>query len=792
MSLNRGALLAIAAAGLLIAHPSPATEPSHPQLLDYQDLQEWAFTASPTELGPEGLHWQVDVGDWHLDQGRLWLQRPTPSGQRTGFVFEGRGHYQIEVPDPVELRQLRRFTGEPELEGLSGTFEALVVRGTSLPPIDGLSKPPASVRFTTHSLAKQRHQHWLALRAFDVDARVIAALSGTADAYLRVDMKTREYGWLTFDFDARRAEEIVVEWFNSDFSVVERWLSIDRQEDRQSDGRPTSEPRPRLDIRHISIDADLTHFAKESQRGAARIRPVDARIEATLDFEPLAEGARSLQLYLHPWAKIESIRDDAGQELAWIRDHLGKRSSAIRNRVYDDSLVVLLDRPLQRGVKQSLIVLYELELSGYAPGRSWYPSATYPGTGLFDLHTANLTVHQRPNFATESMGTVVREETADGIRTTEWQLREPIKMLTLVFAKKHFEESFSTAGATQVVAFSSLGGFITRGRVRQLGEDAVRILDYYEELFAVPADTEELILGLVPASHGQAFQGLIHIGDYSTLTDRVAERELFRAHEIAHLWWGHQVGWHGYRDQWLSEGFSQYSAMMFVEANLANGEKYFDEMLESFSNELSGSIKSGFSQFSQPGVSLLNKRAADRVGPVGFGRRCIVGEAPTAYRSQTYKRGALALHSLRMLLRARTGSDDAFIAILREFLTRFQNASPSTTDFQAVVESHAGSDWSWFFDTWIYRAEIPTYVWRDRVSPGSEGFMLDLEVETRGVDAGATMEIPIRVELEDGSEQTLLALVDEPAETFRFALPSRPTRVVFNPDHAVLARVKKR
>ena len=107
---------------------------------------------------------------------------------------------------------------------------------------------------------------------------------------------------------------------------------------------------------------------------------------------------------------------------------------------------------------------------------------------------------------------------------------------------------------------------------------------------------------------------LIHIGDFSTISDRVAEREMFRAHEVAHLWWGHLVGWHSYRDQWLSEGFAEYTAMLFVQARVEKGEQFFQEMLQAFSDELTGSIKSDFSQFSRTGFSLLNKRAGGRVG----------------------------------------------------------------------------------------------------------------------------------------------------------------------------------
>ena len=155
-------------------------------------------------------------------------------------------------------------------------------------------------------------------------------------------------------------------------------------------------------------------------------------------------------------------------------------------------------------------------------------------------------------------------------------------------AKNYHEQPFETPESMTVTAFSSLGGFISRSRVRELGEDSVRVLGFLKDLLGTPAGVTELTVSLIPSTHGQAFDGLIHIGDLSTVSDRVAERELFRAHEIAHLWWGHLVGWHSYRDQWLSEGFAEYSAMLFVEENVDKGQKFFDEMLQAFSDELTG------------------------------------------------------------------------------------------------------------------------------------------------------------------------------------------------------------
>jgi len=35
-------------------------------------------------------------------------------------------------------------------------------------------------------------------------------------------------------------------------------------------------------------------------------------------------------------------------------------------------------------------------------------------------------------------------------------------------------------------------------------------------------------------------------------------------HEVAHQWWGHEVGFCSYRDQWMSEAFADMSASQFI------------------------------------------------------------------------------------------------------------------------------------------------------------------------------------------------------------------------------------
>ena len=58
-------------------------------------------------------------------------------------------------------------------------------------------------------------------------------------------------------------------------------------------------------------------------------------------------------------------------------------------------------------------------------------------------------------------------------------------------------------------------------------------------------------------------------------TDQQGEDEVFRAHEVAHQWWGVGVDFTSYHDQWLSEGFSDFSGLWYLQTVRKDNDKYF-------------------------------------------------------------------------------------------------------------------------------------------------------------------------------------------------------------------------
>lgn len=770
--------LAIALTG-----PAAVSRADAPTRADYERLAAHRFDA-PQPLPDGGLRWAVDVAEWSLESGTTRLQEPI-AGAVGGLWFEGRGSLHLPVPDASELRQLRRLAGDPQLVALDTTFDRMLLRTAGGPPTARLPEPAAGG--TPIAEVEERHDHYFRMRILDVDARVLSALAVPGSLYWQADIRTPDHGWLTFTYDSQQREELSVEVFDPRHSFVESWLSLDRTADRGPDGRPAGAPDPLFDVEHVAVAARLIEPSRDDSEW------LQADFDVRLDLV-LLKDLSALPMTLRHRAEVSEVRDEQGRRLEFVRDHIGARSNAIDKEVYDDVLLVLLPELRRVGSRISVRVIYELDMPKYASGRSWYPGRSDSG-GLHDRHTARLELTTDHRHRVQAMGRRIEERTEGKLETSVWQLDEPAKMVTFALQKRNYTKELEFAGLPRVITVGDLSSglrILNEQRVDAVAGDIVNSVNYLQDLLASPLPYEHFYAALIPAGHGQAFSGFLHLSELTAAFDTAAIVECFRAHEVAHQWWGHIVGWDSYRDQWLSEGFAEYTALMFAQASVDGGDKVFQEAITAYSREIRGSIESTFSSFARPGYSLLSARGAARMGPIAQGWRAAVAEAPTAYQTLAYYKGALVLHMLRTTLRHMTKSDQAFVDVLRDFVRAHQGGLATTGDFHAAVERRVPADWSWFFDQWVYGTEIPTYLWSHEVERAADGALLRITVEQRDVSPGFRMMVPVRVDLGGGRVGELVVFVDEPIETFEFELPARPRSVELNPGDAVIANVRKR
>ena len=768
---------------LAVAFPVHAADPKQLEA-DYHAMQKWRFSAQAIPLTTP-VTITRDVATFTLQSGSVRPMEPLSSGRVTGLVFEGEGRFAMTVPDRTELVQLRRFMEQPNLTSFDERVTELVLRvsdDTIEKLFPGVGKPP----FETNALAEKRHNSWLIDLRSDTDARIVAAMANPGALQMTAAFRSPGSEWLTWDYDSSRREEIQLIRVNPIYPEV--WLSIDRAEDRDAAGRPGErDPRPAR-LEHIDVDADLSKLRFLAERaGRTQQLMLNGHYAVDETVVPLADGVTALRFDLSDEAHDVAASDDSGP-LVVLRDHLGARTSQIENKVYDGTMTLLFPQPLKRGEAHHVRFTYVLETANYGLGNTWYP--TVSGSGIDDWTTGRLKLKVAKRNQVRAMGTKQSEtETADG-KVSVWVIDSPAKMITFSTAERFEEVPLEVPDVPKVISFGTVSGFGQNARVRNAGADVANSLGFFQFLLDDKLGVPQIYVTSIAGGHGQAFDGFLHLSDF-TYEEHPGASELFRAHEVAHEWFGHKIGWKSYRDQWLSESFAEYLAMMFVEATVKGGPKYYDEIITSYDGVVQGNYAGGFSKFARPWLVERNSSLRARLGPIATGYRAGTKEVPYGYLVQAYHKGPLVLHMLRMMLRAKTHKDDLFVKILRDFVKEYSGKSASTADFQRIVERDAPGDWRYFFDAWVYGAEIPTYTWHYKVEPSAAGARLTMTVKRSDAGNDFVMVALVRVEFDGGRAGTFFIPLNQTETNVTRDLPAVPRSVIFAPDHSLLAKIRR-
>jgi aminopeptidase N len=165
-------------------------------------------------------------------------------------------------------------------------------------------------------------------------------------------------------------------------------------------------------------------------------------------------------------------------------------------------------------------------------------------------------------------------------------------------------------------------------------------------------------------------QGLATFGSNHMEQGWKAQRLI--AHELAHQWFGNSLTLRAWRDIWLHEGFACYSEWLWSE--FSGGRPAASHAREHW-NRLAHLPQDLV--LTDPGPDLM-------------------------FDDRVYKRGALALHSLRL-----AAGDAMFFELVRSWATVNAHRTVTTGDFVAHVQLQAGHPLARHLDPWLFEKPLP-------------------------------------------------------------------------------------
>ncbi len=756
------------------ASPPQGAEPGYEQV--FEELRKLAPRADRVALVREVVL-RRDAAEFRLQEGTLYLLTPV-SGRTVGAAFVGKGSLSFTPPLAVERASLWRVLGDSALdEPISAAV--FVFADSTLADLERqVTFGPGQVESAVLGRVGDALDFLVDGRERWVDVALMTALlNGDATAYFAGYIKRSRGEDLMVKVDPHEVEEVLLlrrgKLVGQKVQTVTQFQRVGDLRDNLT----TADERPDpLQLETYRIEATIADN-------------FDFSATATIRLTARRDGIRWARFVLFHELDVDSVIDETAAPAEFFR---AKRSSA---------LWVRLDSALSRGETRSIRVTYHGDLIAWGslmerflpsranPVRQVLPPALdrwlfikatgtwFPRYGSWQAADMELTFHTPTKYRFASIGRLVEARVEESVRTTKWVTEAPTQVASFNIGEfDEFEIADPRIPPVTVHMNKEAHRYLDQLFLRQLdpqeqvATDVANSLAFFTTVFG-PPPFRRYYATEIPYLHGQAFPGLIHLSWWTfQSTEEKGWEEIFRAHEMAHQWWGIGVEPATDRDAWLSEGFAMFAGLWYMQMILRDNEKYFKQLKE-WREAIHG--------------------ARDKAPPVGLGVRALEYD-PEHYGLIVYRKGAWVLHMLRnLMLNLRTMNEDAFTAMMQEFYTSYRGRRATITDFEQVVERHMDLPMEWFFRQWVYGTAVPTYTLSWRADQRSDGeYLLQVRVRQEGVPEDFIMPVPLVMVFADSGRALVRVNVRGPVTEAKLRARAKPARLELNPFESVLAEVK--
>jgi hypothetical protein len=757
-----------------------------------------------------------DTATFQFQKGTLTLLSPV-NGTVTGAIFIGEGHFNLKPLTPLDTRELTRRTGAAEV---NEDFTEAVFRFTGdasskfTPGFGDRTEPaPDAAAVLNRWREKMRQRRELALSFTqsllqgetmdNVDADILAAVYNPAhpqffNAYLR----GKKHKDLRFFVRARVG---AFPQINSPEEVA----LINYDPEGMEDGV--------WYLAHLKSEyANHTARSSEDRRLFAthryKIETVIARNEhlfssATISFEPLVAGERVLKFGLLPNLRVSRVTDEQGQDLYFIQE----------SRKEDGSFYAILPQAPPLGQERSIHLEYAgdkvLEDAGegsfYVAARtSWYPNLNGFGEKAF----YDLTFKVPRKYKVISVGSLQSESIEQDLAVSHWTTSIPVAVAGFNYGEYQKLELPDEITNYKISGYylselpdnmrhnRALQSMAPRSMTKYALEQTRAQLQLCSFYFGKNGYDEIHITEQPNFNFGQSWPNLVYL-PISAYTDSTQRWMLFgqinskftgfvqevTPHEVSHQWWGHAVGWASYHDQWLSEGFAEFSAGLFLQQGVAGDwRKDYIDFWERLRQRLLEKNNYGITP--------------NDAGPLWMGTRLISPRTETAYQNVIYPKGAFVLQMLRSMMFSIQDQekDKPFIDMMHDFVESHRDRPATTESFKAIAEKHmtklmdlqGNGRLDWFFAEWVYGTQIPRYHFEYQLTPAEGGKVkLHMTVTQSEVDENFAMLVPVFADFGKGlSRIGQIGIAGNTTRTSDVLLPAQPKKVALNAYKEILER----
>jgi hypothetical protein len=789
------AVLSVVASGAVLAQvpvgpivPKGAAQPANTDGV-YLALRSSLPTGDGVQVKDFTLNRQGGV--FHFAQGNFFFYAPV-NGKVTGAVFVGTGHFDLAPHETREQHSLALLTKSGVM---AQDFTTLVMRFTD-GTAEEIRKASAGSAGATTSQAGSA--------ATDLAKGFRQKLHENLELRLLSDLLIARPGQLFLasfrmggTFTGRNVLFVVdpesvpdqVELDTWGDEGQQTWAGYRMEGQQDDDGLPESVTAERLDVRF-----EKSGVMKNSAETTLTVR---------------RDGLRVVELNLYPTLRVSGVYDESGNPLDFVQE----------NKDYDPQFAVLLRKGAARGETLQLLTTYGgpdavrrdgdgMYYLNEGARESWYPAGNEIFGGFANF---NITFHVPKNLQIIATGKKISEESEPGGQRVVWATQFPIPVAGFNLGNFKTAEEKTPQGfvvdayANEELPDSikpyverlSLGTMTTTSALKYEASQGSVAIQVYSDFFGKLPYDHVALTEQSACDFGQSWPMLVYLPICAFWDSTIQQRlglldrnasywKEVTPHEVSHQWWGQEVGFNNYRDQWMSEGFANFSVSLYLAATNKNLNEFHDFWNEQHKNLVE--------------KNQFGKRPID-VGPLTMGYRVNTDKTGDFVAQKLiYSKGAYILHMLQIMCWTSQQGDSLFKHSMQTFVQEYAGKSASTEDLKASFERtmpkwldlrHDGK-LDWFFNEYVYGTELPHYDMSSEFTTVDGETNVHVKLTQSNVSKDFLMPVPVYLQLADGRTVRVFNLGMEGDMTSEHTiklgrLPSPAKKLLLNYNYDVLS-----